>query len=58
MKDLWRGWHFTLIGMKKLKDIILLDEAYILSFTGNACVLLTLKIFWLVLLFQTPQSTI
>ena len=31
---------------------------YYVPSNGNACVLLTFKNFWLLLLFQTPQSTI
>ena len=56
MEGLWRGWHFAMIDMKKLQDI--LDEGYALSCNGNARVLLTFKNFWLVLLFQMPYSTI
>ena len=56
MEGLWRGWRFAMIGMKKLQDI--LDEGYALSYNGNARVLLTFKIFQLVLLFQMPYSTI
>ena len=57
MKDLWRGWHFTMIGMMKLQDICS-DKAYELSSNGNACVLLTSKNFQLVLLFQMPWCII
>ena len=46
MEGLWRGWHFAMIGMKKLQD-----EAYVLP---NACALFTFKNFQLVLLFQMP----
>ena len=50
------GWRFAMIGMKKLQDIS--DEGYALSSNGNAHVLLTFKNYQLVLLFQTPYSTI
>ena len=56
MEGLWRGWHFAMIGMKKLQDI--LGEGYALLSNGNARIFLTFKNFWLVLLFQTPYSTI
>ena len=56
MEGLWRGWRFAMIGMKKLQDIS--DVACILSSNGNARVLLTFKKIRLVLLFQTPYSTI
>ena len=52
MEGLWRGWRFTMIGMKELQDIS--DVACILSSNGNVRVLLTFKIIRLVLLFQTP----
>ena len=45
-----------MIGMKKLQDIS--DKGYALSCNGNVQVLLTLKKFWLVLLFQMPYSII
>ena len=52
MEGLWRGWRFTMIGMKKLQDIqMYLDEAYVLSSNGNVYVLV-FKNFWLVV--QTP----
>ena len=56
MEGLWRGWHFTMLDMKKLQDIM--NEGYALSSSGNACVLLTFKNFQLVLLFHMPYSTI
>ena len=56
MEGLWRGWRFAMIGMKKLQDIS--DVACILSSNGNTRVLLTFKKIRLVLLFQTPLSTI
>ena len=56
MEGLWRGWRFSMIGMKKLQDIS--DEGYALSCNGNVRILLTFKIFWLALLFQMPYSTI
>ena len=53
MEGLWRGWHFDMIGMKKLQD-----EGYALSSNSNASVLLTFKNFEQILLFQMPCSTI
>ena len=49
MEGLWRGWCFTIIGMKKLYKIYS-DEAYVLSSDSNVCVLFTFKNFQLVLL--------
>ena len=56
MDGLWSGWRFAIIFMKKLQNI--LGVAYALSSIGNVSVLLTIKNFQLVLLFQMPYSTI
>ena len=38
MEGLWRGWHFAMIGMKKLQD-----EACVLLSNGNGVFCLPLK---------------
>ena len=49
MEGLWRGWHFAMIGMKKLQDIFKLYY-----YPMVLCALLTFKNFQLVLLIQMP----
>ena len=56
MEWMWSGWHFAIANRHEeiTRYFWMRHTLYVLSSNGNACILLTFKKFWLVLLIQMP----